>query len=873
MASVYNSTSNSGAFTGGWEDIQAYTSVIITVNAGTPGTIFVDWVGTRDIDSFPTAQTLPLVSDSFAVLGGVTVTKQFDTRARFFRVRTTVNPINKLATTFKKAPTEIKLTDDSTSIVNVNLGDNARNSLYTAPTDICGTILRSTGTPAGAALYTHLADASGFSLMTTDNYRSINRVDFSLYKFTSTQDVVLNPSGGLNVLGDTIIFDERTFRVHKSRMCAKDGDIVQMITRRSGDTGALDINGVFAGSTPVNGHLKVTGKVQYVAVEPNHVRFRVLTAENMSNWFNPAVGFTLLPAKSPANMVIGQKQWTVCGTTGPFYFKDISLTNGPERGLKATVDNFYDIFADPSGFGAATTGVSISGSNMIYPVDMRFWRGSLEDWTNGGGDGLSSIRTTVMKVLGQNNPAESLSVALRDAQNLSLASTGAGTTGYFFNSLQAPRTRNILFLVDSTSSYPNADTQDKIDINQIIGSLVGRTLTEVKGDIDPTGIINSANPRITARLITYHNQSDANDKMFFTSVGDDPLSTTLGSGIVNQVQPAITAITTLGANIDYWGALAKYVNGGYAAGPDPNLDAIVLQVSTSGAQIVNSDFSQNLFDICGYFGRVRRIAVTPAVTPDMLAFATTPDDVYTYSYATLGLDMSNIAHQIAGKLTRIAHVGHNALSVHTADVCGHSQAGTRPVRGAQFGTSALYYALSDSCGSQITTTKTSTGLNSNNALYVSLTDYNGGSITETNPLYVTLDGDVTDGHSFDLTVSGVLTTFRDISTANTSDSSGFNLSSLGFANETPAPIWVKVYDISAQGALSIGTNPTGLRPYLKYNFAVPGLNYRDLQFSKPVLFNNGIHFVASTNYKYDVFEYPPGDKHIFVNGNYSRVTL
>ena len=188
MASVFNSQTDTynlddkqGTFLGKWEDIQAYTSVINTIETGTDtsGTIHFEWVN-KDDDSVPTDQTDPLCVDSYNFGENESaLTKQFDTRARWFRLKIEGNgtDIKQFATTYKKSATEIKLTDDTTNIVSVNVGDDNENSLFTVLTDMSGDLLGTTNDahPEGEALFTHLADASGHSLSTTDTYRSLHR--------------------------------------------------------------------------------------------------------------------------------------------------------------------------------------------------------------------------------------------------------------------------------------------------------------------------------------------------------------------------------------------------------------------------------------------------------------------------------------------------------------------------------------------------------------------------------------------------------------------------------------------------------------------------------------------------------------------------
>ena len=134
MSSVFNSSISYNLdtdFTGRWEDIQAYTSVINTIESDSAsGTIHFQWVNMDD-DSVPRGDEL-LCEDSYTFVGdGTPLTKQFDTRARWFRLKIEgAGIIQQFATTYKKSATEIKLTDDTTNIVSVNVGVNVAILFY-----------------------------------------------------------------------------------------------------------------------------------------------------------------------------------------------------------------------------------------------------------------------------------------------------------------------------------------------------------------------------------------------------------------------------------------------------------------------------------------------------------------------------------------------------------------------------------------------------------------------------------------------------------------------------------------------------------------------------------------------------------------------
>ena len=182
MASLLNSQKDTCAnFVGKWEDIKDYTNVILTLSAPVDGSATIQCANT-DGRALPTDSDI-IASERFTYLGGSdassAVTRQFDHRARWFRVtydhaansETSFNDMSfNMQTLYKKAPTELKIVDDSSNIVSVNTGDNGQNSLYTMLTDGSGVPLRTTNDShtTGEALYTHLTDSSGISLSTTD---------------------------------------------------------------------------------------------------------------------------------------------------------------------------------------------------------------------------------------------------------------------------------------------------------------------------------------------------------------------------------------------------------------------------------------------------------------------------------------------------------------------------------------------------------------------------------------------------------------------------------------------------------------------------------------------------------------------------------
>lgn len=200
MASILNSAKDiDESFIGSWENVQDYTSSILTFSSPVDGSGVVEWAHT-DARHMPTDQDI-VASERFTYTAdNGAVTKQWDHRARWFRVRydntgdqADFNDMSfNLQTLYKKAPTELKIVDNSANIVSVNSGENG-NSLYTVLTDSEGGLIRTTNEDQteGHALYTHLADASGKSLATTDTNFAHESLfvalrDASNYGFDST---------------------------------------------------------------------------------------------------------------------------------------------------------------------------------------------------------------------------------------------------------------------------------------------------------------------------------------------------------------------------------------------------------------------------------------------------------------------------------------------------------------------------------------------------------------------------------------------------------------------------------------------------------------------------------------------------------------
>ncbi len=889
MASVYNSTSGSSPFTGQWEDVQIYTSVITTIKSIDMLTVNLQWVNSID-DSPPNSSDLPLVTDSFVTdsVAGVT-TKEYSTRCRWVRVTVVGTGSFRLATTYKRAPTEIKLTDETTNIVSVNVGDT-NNSLYTVLSDMSGASLRSTGAnQTGSALYTNLADGSGNSLATTNAYRYISHRDTSHYSFVATDEANIAANTGAN----TIIFHEGTLRLAVSTIGVKHGDEVQFMMLRSDDTantgiGTQSLTSMFNNTATVSGHIKVTGQVQYVAADACFARINILTQQNTSDWFNPKVGFNATGTiQKYETLSEPNKHWVgvnhlIAGDTSIWYFKDSSASTNISGGSTfPSPDDFYNIIADISGFNCSATGISVSGANYQYPLDPRLIR-----WSQKGTISQDCSGVAIMKVSKYANTKEALCVAVRDSCNNNLSSTGAGVTTYQTDN-KSKFVPHVLYLIDGTDHFPGTTG----------GTGTDRLKALLRNFVTPLAAGLPSASRGTVIIYDTSSSAPGQVNMFVDSLGittgesDDMTSDKIDGG---SGYPGVAALSISNMG-DYLSALSALAQGRIALSTDSNVNTkphnTVILVSGYSNFPLQEREDQG-FDACfnAYFGKMRRIAVSNYLSPDMLNFTSgNPNNFFPLkqSPGTQGqfqTDISAAAQLIAQQLTQSAFAGHNALSVHTSDAKGHSQAATGPVAEATFGSVAMYYSLSDSSGSSISTYQTQRADGSNNALYVTLADGSGVSISNNNGLYIAMDSKFVSSYGFDVSIGGKLVTLYDMSSISIDPSvTGFNMNNLSIANESAVPIWVKVYDVcsgqiynnggtSLAGVNGVDPSATGLLPFLKYNFAVPATDYRDLQFSKPVLFNRGIYFAASTNFRYDSLDYPPGRAPIFINGNYSRVT-
>jgi hypothetical protein len=144
MASSANSIKDynvvSGVFTGVWEDIKDYTSAIVTIARSTTSgagskiaIVRLEWAHTagRTLPSEDTISNTDIVateSFDYTLSSTTALTRQYDHRARWFRLRVTYSEAGQtgtidLQTLYKRAPTELKIVDDQANVVSVMQGE------------------------------------------------------------------------------------------------------------------------------------------------------------------------------------------------------------------------------------------------------------------------------------------------------------------------------------------------------------------------------------------------------------------------------------------------------------------------------------------------------------------------------------------------------------------------------------------------------------------------------------------------------------------------------------------------------------------------------------------------------------------------------
>lgn len=389
MASILNSRygDQTGLFTGEWENVEAYSSLVVTMSyTGNLTMIFnLRWGELRN------GNVTQLFDETISLSGPNSVTLERAIKSRWFQLyqsgRTT-DVIN-IATSYKRAPTQIMISDPSSNIVNISSG------LNTVTTDTSGRVYGNTNSSTGTSLFTTLADPSGNSLATTSRDRGIVRDN----EVTLVEFSVGSESGY-----GSLVLSTNCFRLPKSQITFRDGDRIVF-------TMGNKIDAYIAGpdegdnNLTIDGILSCNGKVRFMVIEENHIQFQILVNKDMREWFDPAVGFNnfgTVPILATEPMVEG---------VDSFYLRLVNVD-----GSIPTVEDYYA--ALHAAFNVPVTILDVG----TYPVDTRFYRGSLSHIP--GNSNRYSVGINMETPTGP----ESLIVAVGDSQADDITSTYTGQT-------------------------------------------------------------------------------------------------------------------------------------------------------------------------------------------------------------------------------------------------------------------------------------------------------------------------------------------------------------------------------------------------------------------------------------------------------------
>jgi hypothetical protein len=228
----------------------------------------------------------------------------------------------------------------------------------------------------------------------------------------------------------------------------------------------------------------------------------------------------------------------------------------------------------------------------------------------------------------------------------------------------------------------------------------------------------------------------------------------------------------------------------------------------------------------------------------------------------------------------------NALYIRPGDAAGNAQAGTFAVQDAYTPGVALYAALADNCGVPITTTRTTNADQSNNALYVHLTDRYGRSIDINNPLPVINTVATTGASPFDVS-TGLQANFiyPEVDMSAIPTNGKLQLYNIFLYNDGAVTTWVRIYDVST-GALTaaqiLAGVPNGIpateasmsallaalgNPVPAFNLPVQAGRTRDLALNGGSTFYNGVAVQATTQGRLSSIQSPLQNS-MFLNGSY-----
>ena len=230
-----------------------------------------------------------------------------------------------------------------------------------------------------------------------------------------------------------------------------------------------------------------------------------------------------------------------------------------------------------------------------------------------------------------------------------------------------------------------------------------------------------------------------------------------------------------------------------------------------------------------------------------------------------------------------SYTSHNSLSITITNSGGMVQAGSslsevENINDQLGGTQALYYSLCDISGKEIGSTKTIN--DTSNALCVHLTGLDGSSHNIDNPIPIKIVGDSVRSEVVDTRIGD--STIRLVN-INNNEGKPINIESLSLANETPVPVWFKLYDAydgyqRLSEALEVNgaeqrSGTSSIQNSLKLNMAVAPLSVRDVHIRKGMVFYNGILSRVSNVHHYDssIYGLLGTDEQTFVTVNYAPI--
>jgi hypothetical protein len=166
-ASVLNSIKDtSTSFTGYWEDVKDYNSVVLTLQSPMDGSGTLQWANTAR-HRFPSDSDI-IAEESFLYTSATVKTLQWGHRGRWFKLNYTdagtgaatyADYSLNIETLYKGMASEQKFGDDAQNTVQIHTGDGTQ-AYQIVYTDNVGTPLGNTGLGQGEALYVHLRDTS-----------------------------------------------------------------------------------------------------------------------------------------------------------------------------------------------------------------------------------------------------------------------------------------------------------------------------------------------------------------------------------------------------------------------------------------------------------------------------------------------------------------------------------------------------------------------------------------------------------------------------------------------------------------------------------------------------------------------------------------